>query len=34
MAGILAHRRVRMGGRHPAESHRTANPQELLFAHT
>ena len=27
----LAHRRVRMGGRDPAESHRTATPLELLF---
>ena len=31
MAGILAHRRVRMGGRDPAESHRSATPLELLF---
>ena len=31
MNGPLAHRRVRMGGRDTAESHRTATPLELLF---
>jgi low temperature requirement protein LtrA len=31
MTRPLAHRRVRMGGRDPAESHRTATPLELLF---
>jgi low temperature requirement protein LtrA len=31
MAGPLAHRRARMGGRDPGESHRTATPLELLF---
>jgi low temperature requirement protein LtrA len=31
MTGPLAHRRVRMGGRDPAESHRAATPLELLF---
>lgn len=31
MTRSLAHRRVRMGGRDPAEAHRTATPLELLF---
>jgi low temperature requirement protein LtrA len=31
MSGLLAHRRARMGGRDPDESHRTATPLELLF---
>src|SRR5918999_4982266 len=31
MNAPFAHRRVRMGGRDPAESHRTATPLELLF---
>jgi low temperature requirement protein LtrA len=31
MTRPLAHRRVRMGGRDPAESHRSATPLELLF---
>jgi low temperature requirement protein LtrA len=31
MTRPLAHRWVRMGGRDPAESHRTATPLELLF---
>jgi low temperature requirement protein LtrA len=31
MAGLLAHRRARMSGRDPGESHRTATPLELLF---
>ncbi len=31
MSGLLAHRRARMGGRDPGESHRTATPLELLF---
>ncbi|MDQ4052079.1 MAG: low temperature requirement protein A, partial [Actinomycetota bacterium] len=31
MTAPLAHRRVRMGGRDPGESHRTATPLELLF---
>src|ERR687896_1059155 len=31
MTRPFAHRRVRMGGRDPAESHRTATPLELLF---
>ena len=31
MSGPLHHRRLRMGGRDPDESHRTATPLELLF---
>ena len=31
MSVQLAHRRARMGGRDPGESHRTATPLELLF---
>jgi low temperature requirement protein LtrA len=31
MSGLLHHRRARMSGRDPGESHRTATPLELLF---
>src|ERR687895_220634 len=31
MTGLLHHRRARMRGRDPEESHRTASPLELLF---